>query len=222
MQSNIRCVFLVFIWVMTSACTAIFTDDFEADPVGEAPLLEPAGAPDDSLSFFESAGSVTVTNVLPLVGSKSLLIQGPGGDDPPTVIMRAEPFLALEQPVFVVWQGRLVTNARVQIRVFSGISFEVTLLRINLEDGLIFVDGDSVGSYTANSQHGFQIGFFPNSGQYRLTSTGATDQPEAAIGSIFNADAFPNAHIGMRVELLSAESTHNYRMDEVTISYSNN
>ncbi|SPH17059.1 hypothetical protein DEA8626_00573 [Defluviimonas aquaemixtae] len=203
--------------VALTACTAIFRDDFEADPAGSAPLANPAGAPADSLTFAEGPGAVSVTTALPLEGEQSLRIDGPSSRTAPRVIMYAAPIFDQTKPVFLSWSGRMGSGAQVEINIW--VDFDKFPLRLNFEQGLVYANGNSIGSYSGTGEHAVFVSLNPVTDQWGVSLSGAADSGGGVAGAFPDADDFPGSHVGIAVQLLNATGPTGYWMDDVRISH---
>jgi len=207
--------------LVTAACTPIFNDTFEADPANGAPLADPPGAPaGDAVETGAGQGSIYVTTALPLEGAQSLKLEGPSGNTSPRVFLRAAPIADQTKPVFLSWSGRLASGAEVEI-VIVKVENEGVPLRLNFEQGIVYANGNSIGSYTGTSPHGVFVSLNPTTGQWGVTLSGgaATNGGGTASGAFPDPSDFPAFHLVMTAQLKNASGTSGYWMDNVKMSH---
>lgn len=217
MKPPLRIASLFLSLIAVPSCSGVFQDDFEADPANGAPLASPAGLPADALSFGAGDGSVFVTTVLPLEGAQSLKMEGPSGATTPRVIMTSAPVLDQTRPVFISWSGRLTSAAQVEIWVW--VDFDKFPLRLNFEFGTVYLNGNSIGTFTQTGAHTVFISLIPNGDQYGVTLGGQADSGGTVSGTLSDPGDFPGSHIGLSVNVINAEGASGYWMDDVRISY---
>ena len=200
-----------------ASCTAVFQDDFEADPAGGAPLASPAGPPSDALGFSPGDGAVFVTTALPLEGAQSLKMEGPSGATTPRVVMTSAPISDQTRPVFISWTGRLASSA--QVEIFVWVDFTKFPLRFNFEFGTVYLNGNSIGTFTQTGEHTVFISLTPNGDQYGVTLGGQADSGGTVSGTLADPADFPGSHIGLSVNLINAKGASGYWMDDVEITH---
>ncbi|HEY0944628.1 MAG TPA: hypothetical protein VGD81_05150 [Opitutaceae bacterium] len=209
---------LLVVALLLGGCTTLLQDDFEADTVGALPLAQPDGAPNDLLEAAPGPGEIVVVDSLPITGEQSLRLRGPSGESTPAVILHAEPIpnADVNEPVYVFWQLRLSSGARARVEIV--IDFEHLVLRVDMEDGLIFINGNSIGHYTQGAVQRFQVGLRPDTDTYNLTVSGGTDVRGTVSGALSEADAFPGNHVAVVFRLPNAEGAQDLWIDSVYVS----
>lgn len=204
--------------LLLGGCTTLLQDDFEADPVGALPLTEPDGAPNDLLEAAPGPGEIVVVDSLPITGDQSLRLRGPSGQTTPAVILHAEPIpnADINEPVYVFWQLRLSSGASARVEIV--IDFEHQVLRVDMEDGLIFINGGNIGHYTQGAVQRFQVGLRPDTDTYNLTVSGGTDVEGTTSGALSEPDGFPGSHVAVVFRLPNAEGQQDLWVDSVFVS----
>ncbi|WP_324753949.1 hypothetical protein [Roseovarius sp. Pro17] len=206
--------FCVTTVIAVAGCTsARFIDDFEVDTIGEAPLAEPDGTPSDRVLSVGRIGSITVSNVAPIAGSKSLNIAGPGRS---VVYMYAEALNDTSQGVYASWEGRLSPGSAANISLFSG-HFS-TIAEIIFDTGVITAGGNQVGAYSPGQDHSILLYANPANDTYQVSSFGAVSSGGLRSGSVTNPSEFPQTIIGLSFALIDGGSTDNYRVDSVRMT----
>ena len=171
---------LIFSVSATASCSRYFHDDFDSDTVGAQPAQFPPGNPaGDELQHVEGDGSVTVTSVI-IDEDNSLALRGPsaGGAIPtPIVQAKAVPIPAGNQsrPVHAVWQSRLTgvdTRATVYLLVFAPDGIGVAVCTVIFEEGIIYLNGNSIGGYD-NGAHAIHLTYFPDGDRCEAIKTGS-------------------------------------------------
>lgn len=204
--------------VVLTACTTRFQDNFEADTIGALPATMPDGTPDDQLSVLDLTNNTLVTGTSPITGAKSLRIGGNSSGFTPNVFMYAEPLNDPSQSVYAQWQGRISSGGHARFFFFTG-HFS-NMVEVELTDGVILVNDDQVGTYTAGERHlillraspsddSFGFSFFADSGDHSTT------------GTVLNASFFPQSNIGLTAQLVSPNTSDSYVMDSVGMSERN-
>lgn len=217
-RRSFRSVTLLAAAMLQGGCTTLLKDEFEADTVGQLPLTEPAGAPNDSLEAAPGPGEIVVVNTSPINGNQSLRLRGPSGTQTPGVILHAEPVpnAGISDPVFVFWQLRLSSGASARVEIV--INFESSVFRVDLEDGLVFVNGASIGHYTQGAVQRFQVGLFPASDSYNVSVTGGADVEGTVSGPLSEPDGFPGNHVSLVFRLTNAEGPNDLWLDSIYVS----
>ncbi len=205
---------------LTAGCTTKFIADFEADTAGAAPDTMPAGAPDDQLFVLENRGTISVTSSGALTGSKSLRMSGPApaSGAGPNTFMYAETLNNPNQRVYASWTGLLSSSAGARIFFFTG-HFS-SMVEIEMRGGVVFVNGQSIGSYTPGQQHNIFVNANPGDDSYGVTFIEPGNTLTDA-GTVLNASFFPQSNIGLTMQLISASSSGSYRVDTVRMSERN-
>ena len=200
-----------------TACTTIFSDDFEADPVGGSPLAAPPGPPaGDSVATQTSAGnSATVSNGAPLDGAHSLVLQGPSAGSRPRVILTAASHPDNGKPILTRFRGQLSPGASAQINMSSGGPFWA--LQIELSGGTVTANGVNVGTYVQGGTHEVFINMFPTGDFWRFTMTGEANVPDNVGGPLPHPGDFPGDSFGAVIEL-QAPGAETYRLDNITMN----
>lgn len=203
-----------------SACTNILHADFDTDPVGAPPVAAPPSAANDAVEAFPGPGAVLVSAASPLNGTRSLELTGPSGNSTPSAIFHSAPVPNGAEPVWVQW--RMDTNGFIatEARLFANFSDQI--IRLNFEDGIVFVDGNSEGTYGFNP-FGVIIGLFPDDGEYTLALTGdAQTDVENHRGALLDPSTLPAGHLSLRIDLDDADpSIDRLTLDEVRMNQRN-
>jgi hypothetical protein len=166
---------LVFALVLTLqvGCTAYFDDDFEADPVGQPPLEEPAGPPEGD---FLTSGGTLVSAAAPLAGAKSAVL---GGSGRMTMFTAAVPPGSKDEPLYLTWRTSLLPGAGSVVRIVFGPN---AILRIAMEYDQIEINGTRIGFYHAPGAQRFNLAVYPEANKYRLTVSGDAEVPGTVTG----------------------------------------
>jgi hypothetical protein len=217
MTKSPRLVAVLLPAIALTACTTIFSDDFEADPVGAGPLASPAGPPmGDSVSTQTSASnSVIVSDAAPLADARSLVLQGPSNGSRPRVILTATSHPDNGKPILTRFEGRLSAGAGARINMSSDGAFWA--LQIELADGIVTVDGVNVGTYVEGGTHVMVINMFPNGDFYRFAMSGDANVPDNIGGALPHPAEFPGASFRAVIEL-DAPGAGTYRLDDITMN----
>lgn len=197
---------------------------FEADTLNSTPDSSPNGLPADSLVVAQQASAAinfTVINQDPLVGSKSLRFQNAG--NPQALLLNSEPLADGTQPLSVTWTGRIAPDTRALIKVHTRFFVQEGALggqvvRVDLNNGSVVVNGDSIGTYTAGRPHIVTVRLEPdatyNLSFVEVTGTGAnallSDAGAFLDGTVlglpypaFEAPLLPPDRIHLSVDLIA-------------------
>ncbi len=206
--------------VVLPACTTRFTDTFEADTAGAAPLIEPAGTPDDRVYILDGSGSVRVTNSGPIAGAKSLRMQGPAGDNAsaPNTFMYAESLQDPSQDVYALWSGRLSSRAAARVFFFTG-HFS-SMVTVELRNGTVRANGNAIGTYTPGQTHSILLRASPSNDSFGISVFGPGGSG-SGTGAVGNAATFPQGNIGLTFQLIGGGSGQSYVIDDVSMSERN-
>jgi hypothetical protein len=217
MTKSLRLLAVLLPAVALAACTTIFSDDFEADPVGAGPLASPAGPPmGDSVATQTSPGnSVTVTDSAPLAGGQSLVLQGPSSGSLPRVTLTATAHPDNGKPILTRFEGRLSAGAGARINMRTDGSHWA--LRIELAEGIVTVNDENVGTYVEGGTHVMVINMFPTGDFWRFAMSGDANVPENLGGSLPYPAEFPGGSFGATIEL-DAPGAETYRLDDITMN----
>ena len=205
----------LLIFALAAGCTNLLDADFETDPVGQPPLLNPPSAADDQVQAQDGAGSVLVQGFSPIVGQRSLVLEGPSGDQPPRATFLSEALPHGSRPFHVFWQ----MNDNGVIDVTADISLNQTpLLTLNFEDGIVFANGESIGTY-GFGPYGVQVGFFPELGNFSVSLTGDAEAETSPLNRPLPSLHSVSGQVILRLELTEADpSFDRLTVDEVAIT----
>ena len=154
------------------ACNQLFWDDFEADAVGETPLLSPAGEPAGDSLEPQGPGMIEVTSDAPIGEAKSLLLAGPGGDRRPRIIFTSASFQDTGRAIPLRFRGRLSPGASARINISGGTTHFGP--QIDLADGWVRIVGveGPVGTYVPGGVHIVTVVLHPQSDTFTMTVAG--------------------------------------------------
>ena len=138
----------------------------------------------------------------------------------PRVFLRAAPIADQTKPVFLSWSGRLASGAEVEILIVK-VENEGVPLRLNFEQGIVYANGNSIGTYAGTNPHGVFVSLNPATDKWavNLTGSAATGDGKAATGAFPNASDFPAFHLVVTVHLKNASGASGYWMDNVKVSH---
>ncbi|HKK18890.1 MAG TPA: hypothetical protein VJ952_09455 [Opitutales bacterium] len=200
-----------------SACTTRFSDDFEADPLGSPPLVEPAGLPDDRVYILDGTGEIRITGSGPINGAQSLRIAGPsdGGASAPNTFMYAETLSDSNQPVYAAWTGRFSGDAAARVFLWTG--HYSTMVELVFSDGQVAVNGEEIGTFEPGAEYTVLIRATPSNDSYGVSVLGA-GVSGSTTGTVLNPSVFPQSNIGMTFQLIGGGASDSYVIDAVRMS----
>jgi hypothetical protein len=186
--------------VIQSGCTTYFDDDFEADPIGQPPLQEPAGEPEGD--FLISHG-VTISASSPLAGSKSAAL---GGRSQMTMFSTAVPASRRDEPLYISWRTSLDPGSGSIVRIRFQPNSALVIAMVHDE---IFVNGKKIGFYLSPGRQWFHLAVYPEENQYRLTVTG-----DAEVGTVTGySSGIPDPLVEITAEVTQGAASDGFKVD---------
>jgi len=208
-------------WIVAAACLATvgcverFQTDFESDVAGDPPLAAPPGPPaGDSLTY---GGDVVIVSTTALEGAQALRLRGPAGDATPAAYAHTVPIRAAGDRINAAWSGRLSAGAQARIEVIA--DFSDVLLYVDFWAPIVYVNGNSVGTYTPGGVQTAVLGMFPGNDMYSLVVAGDAEMDDgAAEGVVLNPEAFPASHLTLAFRLSEGGVNHSFWVDDILVS----
>lgn len=206
--------------LLVSGCAVRFTDDFDADTIGQPPNQSPPGPPaGDFVTQLSGDGSVLVSSGIFGLNGNALRLEGPVGNNGPAVFFGTEPVNNQSQPIYASWRGRTNGFTTVYAHFQAG---EDSLVRVDFnQSGNVAINSVTVGTFTPGGEHQVIMALFPDSDTYRVTISGQVDVEGTQTGSLENAGEFPAVHLGLAVSIVDGSNLSAYQMDDVLISQRN-
>ncbi|MEL7044417.1 MAG: hypothetical protein AAGL66_05270 [Pseudomonadota bacterium] len=204
--------------VALTACADLMRIDFESDPLNQPPLSEPPSPQLDLVNITPAQGDISVVDVDPIAGSRSLRIAGPasGTVGNPRVRFQAQPLSASDRVVLLQWSGQVSAGAvaRIEVGVLENGSDINLIPPIRFEGGEVFVGVTPRTGYTVDEPHLISATINLANGDFTIVIERGVTETQV-IEATSSGGGSDGRTLWIDTFLVSGDSNASYRVDSV-------
>ena len=212
-MAGLSCKISISALALLVGCTEYFHDDFEDDTALAAPLEFPPGPPDGDQLVVLSNGTGIVQVENGIDGSHSPCgARARGGRTRPVAQANATtiPSDTQSRALHAHWSG-IVSNALVSAEIYLVLSHQgaqTSVCHISIGDGVndgtVYLNGNSIGTYTIQGVHHINLKYFPTNDTCVAVKTGSGESEGSRLEPAQSEILFPRDTYHLQFQLTEA------------------